>query len=218
MPDFETLSRVKRKQQEQGEAGSPGDYYGSAYGALRSGRDLRAKRNAKRHRRRHAFTWLYSLIIALAVVAVLRIFVIEITPVDGPSMENTFFTAEQILVERISYHVRKPKRGEIVICRYPGSPDAFVKRVIALEGETVEVINGAVWVDGEPLDESAYWRGTISAAMDKVTVPGNHIFVVGDNRNRSIDSRDPRVGPIPMDHVNGKAMALIWPLARLHFL
>jgi len=133
-------------------------------------------------------------------------------------MENTFFTGEQILVDRISYHLREPKRGEIVICHYPGEKGAFVKRIIALPGENVEILSGAIWINGEHLDESAYWQGHINQDMPKVIVPENHIFVVGDNRNRSSDSRAETVGPIPMESVVGKAMALIWPLPRFHFL
>ncbi len=166
----------------------------------------------------HNFIWLYALIIAAAAVAVLRIFIAEITPVAGPSMENTLFSGEQILVDRISYHFRKPARGEIVICRYPGDKQAYVKRIVALEGERVEVLSGHILVDGERVDESAYWQGAISGGMGEVLVPKGHIFVVGDNRNRSVDSRDPRIGPIPMERVIGKAMAVAWPLSRVHFL
>ncbi len=160
----------------------------------------------------------YFVIIAAAVFALVRIFIAEITPVDGPSMESTLFSGEQILVDRISYHLRKPERGEIVICRYPGDKRAYVKRIIALEGESVEVRSGVIHINGGRLDESAYWSGVISQDADPVLVPEGYIFVVGDNRNRSVDSRDPRVGPIPMERVIGKAMAVAWPLARFHFL
>ncbi len=162
-----------------------------------------------------AFYW---LIIAAAVFALVRIFIAEITPVDGPSMEPALFSGEQILVDRISYHFRKPARGEIVICRYPGDKRSFVKRIVALEGESVEVRSGVIRVNGERLDESAYWDGAITRDQEEALVPAGHIFVVGDNRNRSVDSRDPRVGPIPMERVIGKAMAVAWPLPRFHFL
>ncbi len=168
--------------------------------------------------REHTFTWFYALIIAAAAVALLRIFIAEITPVAGSSMENTLFSGEQILVDRISYHFRKPARGEIVICRYPGDKQAYVKRIVALGGESVEVRSGAIFVNGGSVDESAYWQGDIAQSMESIIVPEGHIFVVGDNRNRSVDSRDPRIGPIPMERVIGKAMAVAWPLSRFHFL
>ncbi len=169
-------------------------------------------------RRNYITKAFYFLIIAAAAFALLRIFIAEITPVDGPSMESTLFSGEQILVDRISYHIRKPMRGEIVICRYPGDKRAYVKRIVALEGESVEVRSGVIHINGERLDESAYWSGDISEGMEQRLVPEGHIFVVGDNRNRSVDSRDPRVGPIPMERVIGKAMAVAWPLYRFHFL
>ena len=169
-------------------------------------------------RRNHVVKGVYALIIASAVFSLMRIFIAEITPVDGPSMESTLFSGEQILVDRISYYLRKPARGEIVICRYPGDRRAYVKRIVALEGESVEVRAGLIHVNGVRLDESAYWNGVISKGMDRLTVPEGHIFVVGDNRNRSVDSRDPRIGPIPMGSVIGKAMAVAWPLFRFHFL
>ena len=169
-------------------------------------------------RRNYITKAFYWLIIMAAVFALLRIFIAEITPVDGPSMEATLFSGEQILVDRISYHFKKPARGDIVICRYPGDRRAYVKRIVALEGESVEVRSGIIHVNGERLDESAYWNGVISQDAKAALVPMGYIFVVGDNRNRSVDSRDPRVGPIPMERVIGKAMAVAWPLPRFHFL
>ena len=169
-------------------------------------------------RRKRVAKGFYALIIASAAVALMRIFIVEITPVDGPSMEHTLFSGEQILVDRISYHIRQPVRGEIVICRYPGDKRAYVKRVVALGGESVEVRSGSIHVNGERLNESAYWSGVIAQGTERTTVPDGHIFVVGDNRNRSVDSRDTRIGPIPMERVTGKAMAVVWPLPRFHFL
>lgn len=181
------------------------------------GKGPRYRRNAP-YARKPRLAWLYALVIAAAAIALLRIFVIEVVPVDGPSMEDTFFSNERILVNRLCYHLREPRRGEIVICRYPNDKDAYVKRVIALEGESVEVAAGEIWIDGAPLDERAYWRGDIYGDMERLLVPKGHIFVVGDNRNRSVDSRMPHVGPIPMELVNGKATALVWPFARIRLL
>ena len=174
-------------------------------------------RGGVRFRRSAAYKWLYGLIIGAAFLTLLRIFFLEITPVSGPSMENTLFSNERILVDRISYHFRKPKRGEIVICRYPSDRNVYVKRIVALEGERVAVVSGAIWIDGEPLDESAYWRGSISQSMEERLVPEGHVFVVGDNRNRSVDSRESAIGAIPLTRVNGKAIALLWPFDRFRF-
>lgn len=177
----------------------------------------RYARNAP-YAKKPSFTWLYALIMFCAVTALLRIFILEVTPVDGVSMERTLFSDEQLLVDRLCYHIRRPLRGEIVICRYPNDRGVYVKRIVALEGEYVAVVGGAVFVNGAPLDEGGYWQGAILGDMPEQRVPNGHIFVVGDNRNRSVDSRMPHVGAIPMRSVNGKAIAVVWPLGRFRVL
>ncbi|MBR5948058.1 MAG: signal peptidase I [Clostridia bacterium] len=170
----------------------------------------------------------FILMLACVIVAAfaLRQFIAEPTMVDGPSMQTTLMDAERVFVEKVSYWFREPKRGDVVIVKYPGRWERFVKRVIALPGETIEIRDdGFVYIDGERLDESAYagdWYGgiykkvkTVGSVNGSYTVPEGYYFVVGDNRNVSHDSRDNDVGPIPAEDVLGRVRAVVWPLSKI---
>ena len=98
-----------------------------------------------------------------------------------------------------------------MICFYPGYTESCVKRVIGLPGETVSVVDGAIYINGKQLDESAYWSGEIIGDMEPVTVGQREVFVVGDNRNGSKDSRNPSVGCIPYAKVVGRVVAVVYP-------
>ena len=174
------------------------------------------------------FTLPFLLMLACVVVAAfaLRQFIAEPTMVDGPSMETTLMDTERVLVEKVSYWLHEPRRGDIVIVKYPDRWERFVKRVIALPGETIEIRpDGFVYINDEKLDESAYagdWYGrvykkveTVGSVDGKYTVPEGHYFVVGDNRNLSHDSRDDDVGPISAVDVLGRVRAVIWPINKL---
>ena len=174
------------------------------------------------------FTLPFFLMLACVVVAAfaLRQFIAEPTMVDGPSMQTTLMDTERVLVEKVSYWLHEPRRGDIVIVKYPDRWERFVKRVIALPGETIEIRpDGFVYINDEKLDESAYagdWYGrvykkveTVGSVDGKYTVPEGHYFVVGDNRNLSHDSRDDDVGPISAVDVLGRVRAVIWPINKL---
>ena len=143
----------------------------------------------------------FALSLALLIVLALgiRAFIAEPIRVDGDSMYPTL-----MLVEKVSYWFSEPARGDIIICYYPGYTESCVKRVIALGGETIAVRDGAVYINGAPLDESAYWNGTMPADYGPVTVPDGEVFVMGDNRDESKDSRNPAVGPIPRHKIVGR--------------
>ena len=156
--------------------------------------------------------------IYLAVVVVIafsiRAFLFEPIRVDGSSMTPTLLNREEMLVEKVSYWFGAPQRGDIVICYYPGYTESCVKRVVGLPGETVSVSGGKFYINGIALDESAYWNDEIHGDMEAVTVGESEVFVVGDNRNGSKDSRDSRVGAIPLEKVVGRVRMVIWPLAN----
>ncbi len=173
------------------------------------------------------FTLPFFLILACVIIAAcaVRAFIAEPTRVDGRSMRYTLLDRERLFVEKVSYWFTEPERGDIVIVRYPDSNAIFVKRVIALPGETLEFKDGAVYIDGEKLDESAYagdWYGHIwldfsyyNLPYTSYTVPQGHYFVMGDNRNDSKDSRHPEVGAIEAGSILGKVRAVIWPLRSI---
>ena len=168
-------------------------------------------RGARFYRRLDFFIYLLAVVtVALAV----RSFVFEPIRVDGSSMIPTLVHGERMLVEKIGYWFDSPGRGDIVICYYPGYTESCVKRVIGLPGETVSIENGGVYIDGAPLDEQAYWTGEITGALAPVQIGEKELFVMGDNRNGSKDSRDSSVGCIPYEKLVGRVRAVIWPLGN----
>lgn len=159
--------------------------------------------------------WLETVIIALVVALLIRAFVVQVYLVEGESMEPTLHTSERLLVNKFVYRFRSPAPGEIVVLQDPGQPRReLIKRVVAVAGETVEVKKGVVYINGKALQEP-YKNTTHTQYADvpPVTVLPGNIFVMGDNRGRSLDSR--MIGPIPLSRVEGKAFFMFWPLNRL---
>lgn len=173
----------------------------------------------------HFFLKLLCLILALFMV---RFFIAEPTYVDGESMVPTLIDDERVFVEKVSYWFTEPERGDIVIVHFPGRSERFVKRVVAVGGDTVSIVNGYVEINGERIDESGYagdWYGRIRIPINcegsvngSYTVPYGYVFVMGDNRNNSHDSRAADVGPIALDQVVGKAHFVLWPPASIRNL
>lgn len=156
---------------------------------------------------------LYVLTVVVFALAV-RAFLVEPIRVDGSSMTPTLVDGEHMLVEKLSFWTREPARGEIIICFYPGYTESCVKRVIGLPGETVSVKDGRVFIDGDPLDESYYWNDMIYGDTEPVLVGNRQVFVMGDNRNGSKDSRNPSVGCISSENIVGRVVAVIWPVSN----
>lgn len=157
--------------------------------------------------------WLETVVVALLVALVIRGFVVQVYLVEGESMEPTLHTQERLLVNKFLYWFRGPAPGEIVVLRDPTQGRELIKRVVAVAGETVEVRSGVVYVDGKPLDEP--YKNTLYTQYPDtpaVEVPEGSIYVMGDNRGRSYDSR--MIGPVEIDLVDGKAFFLFWPLDR----
>jgi signal peptidase I len=128
--------------------------------------------------------------------------------VDGDSMRPTLISGEYVVVNRLSYRLGSPQRGDIIVFHFPRNPaEEYIKRVIGLPGDEVEVMNGAVYVNGQQLDES--YLNVLMNYTGKWTVPEGQLFVLGDNRNNSSDSHD--WGMVPMDYVIGKAVLVYWP-------
>ena len=173
-----------------------------------------AHENDAPYKRDSNIQFVLYLIMVLAIALSIRLFITEPVRVDGDSMWPTLKNNERLFVEKASLWFEPPKRGEIVICYYPGYTASCVKRVIGLPGDTVSITNGILYVNGEELDESEYWdeRGNIALDMGETVIPENSVFVVGDNRNYSRDSRAWGVGSIPYERVAARAHYVIWPL------
>ncbi|PRR80269.1 Signal peptidase I S [Clostridium liquoris] len=155
-----------------------------------------------------------SILIAIVAAFLIITFVFETVSVDGLSMYPTLHNKDRLIVEKVSYYFRKPTPGEIVVIKYPADPrEKFIKRVIAVEGDKVKVEDNKVYVNNKPLDENYIFEQRMQD-FNEVTVPENTIFVMGDNRNNSLDSRDPRVGFVNYNMVVGRAALRIYPFDR----
>lgn len=143
------------------------------------------------------------------------------TEVVGYSMYPMLDNGDNLLVDKLSYRFTDIQRYDIVVFEYQHEENCYyIKRVIGLPGETVQIVDGAIYVDGELLDEH-YGREVMryaGLAEEPVTLGENEYFVLGDNRNDSTDSRDPRVGNITKDIVVGKAFVRIYPFNKIGLL
>ena len=157
------------------------------------------------------------LLTLMAVAIFIRTFIFEPVQCIGISMYPTLVGGEGMFTEKLTYTVSAPQRDDIIICRYPYHTEKCVKRVIAVPGDRISIYDGAIYLNGEKLDESAYWDGYIEDSdMPEVTVPDKCLFVVGDNRNYSGDSR--HVGFIPYCQVKGKVRAVMTPFSQARWI
>ncbi len=170
----------------------------------------------KEYRKREAKGWILSLVAAVVIALTLRFFVFEFIRVDGPSMQPKLYTDEYVFMEKVTFWFRTPERGDIVICSFPDSTDSYIKRVIGMPGDRLRIKDGTLYINDTANYD--YFDDVIRADMDQITVPDDCVFVMGDNRNQSRDSRDESVGPIPYEKVLGKALFVIWPLDQIHGL
>jgi signal peptidase I len=128
--------------------------------------------------------------------------------VDGDSMMPTMISGEYVAVNRLSYKLGSPQIGDIIVFHFPRDPkEEYIKRVVGLPGDVIEVMNGSVYVNGQPLDEN--YLNVKMNYTGKWEVSADQLFVLGDNRNNSSDSHD--WGTVPMDYVVGKAVLVYWP-------
>lgn len=162
--------------------------------------------------------WIVSIAIAIVLAFLIRYFIVELYLVDGPSMRPTLQSAERLVVNKFIYRFRAPERGEILVFHYPRDPSRdFIKRVIAIPGDTIEIKDGRVYVNSTLLNEP-YILSKTRGNYPLATVPEGHIFVMGDNRNNSEDSRFADVGFVPFDLIKGKAMLVFWPIGQFKTL
>ena len=148
----------------------------------------------------------------------IRTFIVELYIVDGPSMKPTLQHEERLVVNKFIYRLRNPEKGEILIFKYPRDTSRdFIKRVIAVGGDTIEIKEGRVYVNDQLLKEDYILEKT-RTEYPKVTIPEGTVFVMGDNRNNSDDSRFADVGFVPLDLIKGKAVVVFWPLDNMQSL
>lgn len=157
---------------------------------------------------------LQVVIVALAIIIPVRYFFIKPFYVKGASMEPTFFDHEYLVIDEISYRLKEPVRGDIIVFRYPRDPKQyFIKRIIGLPGETVQITTNEVYINGESLNEAYLDTGTTTAGEMVVTLQPDEYFVLGDNRSFSLDSRS--FGPLPRQFIVGKTWIRGWPFDKV---
>ncbi len=175
------------------------------------------------------------ILIALVVAVVIKTFLFQAFFIPSGSMKETLQVNDRVLVNKLSYRFGDISRGDVIVFDDPRGAAAdtgesvigalvrnlaesvglstpqseFIKRVVALEGETIEIIGGWVLIDGVPIDEPYLRPGLRQRDFGPETVPEGFVFVMGDNRNSSVDSTV--FGPIPVDDIVGRAFVIVWP-------
>ncbi len=164
--------------------------------------------------------FLETIVVALSIFVVIYLFIMQPHEIKGSSMEPNFHDKEYILTDKISYRLHTPARGDVVIFKAPVNPDVdYIKRVIGLPADRVKVQNGFVYVNGEKLDEyylkdlTSLFPGSFVSEGQEITVPPDKLFVMGDNRPHSSDSR--QFGPVPISDIIGRAFFRYWPVTSL---
>ncbi len=174
---------------------------------------------------RSVLSFVGMVVLVIAMSWVMRTFIFGAYEIPTGSMETTIMPGERVIAERISYAFGQPEKGDIVTFDDPEIRGrTLIKRVIATGGQTVDLVDGAVLVDGQPLDEP-YVHGEQSFPLVPAygldisypyTVPEGHIWVMGDNRTKSSDSR--YFGAVSVENVTGKAVLTYWPLSSVGLL
>ena len=153
--------------------------------------------------------------IVLAITFLIITFVGQRTHVSGESMENTLDDGDQLIVDKLTYRFHDPERFDIIVFPFRYKDNTYyIKRIIGLPGETVQIVDGEIYINGELLEES-YGREVMQdagLAAEPITLGDDEYFVLGDNRNYSSDSRDPSVALIHRKEIIGRAWLRIWPL------
>ena len=183
------------------------------------------------------------LVVAFAVALLIKTFVLQAFYIPSGSMIPTLMIGDRVLVEKLSYDLHDPHQGDVIVFERkvglaPSADQPFwvdiknsfkelfgfptsgnedlIKRVIAVGGDTIEGRGGHVIVNGHRLPEPYLPKGTVTSSFGPISVPKNHVFVMGDNRGNSDDSRD--FGPISDDNVVGHAFVVLWPVGDFHGL
>ncbi len=159
------------------------------------------------------------VIIAFILAMILRTFIIEGRIIPSESMVPTLQVGDRVMVNKFIYYFKKPQRGDIIVFHPPeilNSKDDYIKRVIGLPGETVEMKNNRVYIDGKPLVEP-YLAEPVNYTYGPVVVPEDSLLVLGDNRNKSFDSHMWNAW-LSKDKIKGKAFVIYWPIKEINLM
>jgi len=240
------MDRSQHSDKELSELGRSGAHPGDSHAGGGSGSwpqgsySLPPRRNRRAQAPSRAagelMEWIKALAVAGILVFLVRWFLVSPFIVDGPSMQPNFWDGERIIVNKIIYEFREPRRGEVIVFHVPSEGRDFIKRVIAVPGDTVSVFEDTIIVNGQPVEEP-YLKEAYEAAhavgrkynpddsdsshfpnsrYPDGKVPEGMLFVLGDNRANSEDSR--MIGFIPMSDVVGRADLVFWPLKNIRLV
>ena len=183
--------------------------------------DLEKGAGQKVDMKKEILSWVFYIAFVLVLTWVIITFVGQRTRVDGRSMMNTLHDGDNLIVEKLSYRFSDPKRFDIIVFPLTGKKEYYIKRIIGLPGETVQIDeNGNIYINGELLEEN-YGAETIQnpgRAAKPITLGDDEYFVMGDNRNNSKDSRSEEVGNVKRSQIIGRAWLRIWPLNKFGLL
>ena len=164
-------------------------------------------------------SWIVYILIIIGLTYLIITFVGQRTMVSGSSMETTLQNGDNLIVDKISYRFRDPKRYDIIVFPYKYEEDTYyIKRIIGMPGETIQIQDGYVYINGEKLTSDIYGKERINnpqTAAEPITLGEDEYFVMGDNRNHSMDSRDPSVGVLKRSDLIGRAWMRIYPFDNI---
>ena len=168
---------------------------------------------------RELFGWVLYILIVVGLTYLILTYVGQRTRVSGHSMETTLSDGDNLIVDKLSYRFGDPKRYDIIVFPYKYKENTYyIKRIIGLPGETVQVTDGYAYIDGELLESDVYGAEIMDnsgIAGEPLTLDEDEYFVLGDNRNNSSDSRDPSVGILTRDDLLGRAWIRIYPFDKM---
>lgn len=215
----------KEEKRGSGAGASVGDTSGTGAGESGTGGGgTGASEAASGGKAKEVLSFLLYIVIVFVLTYLLLHYVGQRTEVSGESMENTLNNGDNLIVDKISYRFRDPERFDIIVFPFRYAENTYyIKRIIGLPGETVQIdVNGDIYINGEVLDEP-YGKETIlgtnlGLAAQEIQLGEDEYFVLGDNRNASSDSRDPSVGNIHRDEIIGRAWLRIYPFDKIGFI
>jgi signal peptidase I len=176
-------------------------------------KDLSIKNTLNGKFKKELFELVKSILIAVIAAILIMTFIFQTVNVDGSSMYPTLRNNDRLIIEKVTYYFQKPQPEDIVVMKNPqNTSERYIKRVIAVEGDKVRIHNNKIYINDTEKDESFIFENEIKD-FNEITVPKNTVFVLGDNRNNSKDSRI--LGPIDLKLISGKAVIRLLPFNKL---
>ncbi len=161
---------------------------------------------------KEVISWIFTFVACIIAAKIITSFIIVNARVPSASMENTVMTNDRLIANRLAYTFSKPERFDVIVFVAPDEPDKlFIKRIIGVPGDTVEIVNGTLYINDELIEEDEYVKETMYGSYGPYVVPEGYYFMLGDNRNNSLDSRYWFNTFVSEDAILGEAMFTYFP-------